>query len=141
LLAGVLQALRADFDAGYLRSIEELIHANVFADFLEMADELQTKDFKDPAAVLAGSVLEEHLRKLAVASGVTIEVNGKPKKADTINAELAKAEVYNKLEQKSVTAWLDLRNKAAHGMYGEYNADQVAAVIRDVRGFMVRHAA
>jgi len=75
LLAGVLQALRADFDAGSLRSVEELIHANVFADFLEMADELQTKDFKDPAAVLAGSVLEEHLRKLAVASGLTIEVN------------------------------------------------------------------
>lgn len=42
-LHGVLAALRMDYDAGYLRSIEELIHADVFGDFLEMADELQKK--------------------------------------------------------------------------------------------------
>ena len=33
-LAGILQALRADYEAGYLQSITELVHAGVFADFL-----------------------------------------------------------------------------------------------------------
>lgn len=140
-LAGIAQALRDDYEAGYLRSIEELIHADLFRDFLEMADELHGKNYKDPAAVIAGSVLEEHLRKLAAANGVAIETAGRPKKADTINADLVKANVYNKLVQKQVTAWLGLRNNAAHGNYDQYDAGQVAALIRDVRDFMVRHPA
>jgi hypothetical protein len=111
-MEGILQALRDDYEAGYLQTVEELIHADVFADFLAMAHELLSKRYKDPAAVLAGSVLEEHLRKLAVPAGVSVVVGGKPKKADTVNADLVKATVYNKLEQKQVTAWLDLRNKA-----------------------------
>ena len=141
-LIGVLQALRADVEAGYLRSVEELIHADVFADFLEMADELHGKGYKDPSAVIAGSVLEEHLRKLASHSGVEVsDDHGRPVKADKLNADLAGVSVYNKLEQKSITAWLDLRNKAAHGKYGEYDDGQVAALIRDVRDFMIRHPA
>ena len=140
-LEGILQALRDDYEGGYSRTVEELIHADVFADFLAMADELLAKKYKDPAAVIAGSVLEEHLRKLAVAAGVSVMVGGRPKKADTINADLVKATVYNKLEQKQVTAWLDLRNKAAHGHYDEYDDAQVLGLIRDVSAFMVRHPA
>jgi hypothetical protein len=141
-LIGVLQALRADVEAGYTKSVEELIHADVFADFLEMAGELHDKGYKDPAAVIAGSVLEEHLRKLASNSGVTVsDSGGRPVKADKLNSDLARLNVYNKLEQKNITAWLDLRNKAAHGKYGEYDDAQVAALIRDVRDFMIRHPA
>jgi hypothetical protein len=140
-MEGILQALRDDYEAGYLQTIEELIHADLFADFLEMAEELQTKGFKVPAAVIAGSVLEEHLRKLAAASGVNTETGGKPKKANTINADLVKAGVYNKHEQAQVLAFLALRNHAAHGEYDEYDHTQVVALIRDVRDFMVRHPA
>jgi acetolactate synthase small subunit len=137
-----LIALKADVEAGYVETLEALVHAEVFADFLEMAQELQIKGFKDPAAVIAGSVLEEHLRKLAAASGINPERgNGSPKKADTINAELAKAQVYNKLQQKQITAWLDLRNKAAHGEYDEYDHQQVTGLIRDVRNFLIKYPA
>jgi len=65
----------------------------------------------------------------------------RPKKADAINSELAKQGVYNKLEQKSVTAWLDLRNKAAHGKHGEYKENQVKQLIIGVRDFIVRNPA
>jgi hypothetical protein len=141
-LRGILQSLRDDIEAGYLTTIAELIHADVFADFLGMADELSRKGYKDPAAVVAGSVLDEHVRKLAQRNEIVIEdEDGKPLKADRINAELARAEVYNKLEQKNVTAWLDLRNKAAHGEYDEYDHKQVAALISSVRDFLIRHPA
>ena len=141
-LMGVLAALRADVEAGYTQTLAELVHADVFADFLEMAEELVDKDYKDAAAVLAGSVLEEHLRKLAQKNNVTVEKpDGKPKKADTINADLVKAGAYNKLEQKSVTAWLGTRNAAAHGDYDEYDKAQVEGLIRDVRAFMGRNPA
>jgi hypothetical protein len=137
-LFGILLALRADLDAGYVQSLAELLHADVFADFLEMADELQRAGFKDAAAVIAGSVLEEHLRKLAAKAGLAVEkADGSPMKADTLNSELTAAEVYNKLQQKSVTAWLGLRNGAAHGEYRDYDHEQVAAFIRDVREFLI----
>jgi hypothetical protein len=40
-LLGVLVALRRDVEAGYMQTIQELVHADVFSDFLEMATELQ----------------------------------------------------------------------------------------------------
>lgn len=60
VLPGILSALRTDYAAGRSHSIQELIHADVFGDFLEMADHLLEEGYKDPAAVLAGGVLEEH---------------------------------------------------------------------------------
>jgi hypothetical protein len=137
-IAGILVALRAAYDAGYLLNVAELIHADVFADFVEMADYLLSEGYKDPAAVVIGSTLEEHLRQLCGKHGIAPDVAGKPKKADQLNADLAGQSVYSKLDQKSITAWLDLRNKAAHGKYSEYSKEQVAFVVQGVRDFMAR---
>ena len=65
----------------------------------------------------------------------------RPVKADTLNAKLVKATIYSKLDQKNVTAWLDLRNKAAHGEYTEYTAEQVVLLISGVREFAARNHA
>ena len=85
-LVGVVRALRKDYVGGYMRTVEDLIHAGVFDDFLDMANELLAKGYKDPAAVLGGSVLEEHLRKLASRAGVAIASGDKPKRTDLLNA-------------------------------------------------------
>jgi len=144
-LIGVLKALYQDLKAGYLKTFSELIHADIFSEYIEIAEYLLEEGYKDPAAVITGSTLEEHLRKLCIKNGINIEImsSGKlrPKKADAINSELAKQKVYSKLEQKSVTAWLDLRNKAAHGKYSEYNENQVKQLIIGVRDFIVRNPA
>lgn len=138
-LVGILNALRNDYEAGYLTSLEELIHADVFADFLGMSAELLDKKYKDAAAVITGSVLEEHLRKLSARYQVPVEMpDGSPRKADTLNADLVKAGAYEKLDQKSVTAWLDLRNDAAHGHYDRYVHEQVALMLDGVRNFINR---
>ncbi len=139
---GVLKALRADCSSGYLQSVTELIHADIFGDFLEMADHLLEQGYKDPAAVITGSVMEEHLRKLCDKHGISVvQPDGRPKKADLLNAELAGVNVYSKLDQKNVTAWLDLRNKAAHGKYTDYTKEQVALLIQSVRDFITRNPA
>jgi hypothetical protein len=135
---GIMKALRKDYEAGHLQSVTELIHADVFTDFLEMADHLLDQGYKDPAAVIAGSVLEEHIRKLCDKNTIPTVQNGKPKKADMMNADLANANIYSKGDQKSVTAWLDLRNKAAHGKYSEYTKDQIALLIQSIRDFITR---
>lgn len=139
---GVAKALLADIKNGYLKSLEETIHSNLFADYLEMAAHLADKGYKDPAAVLAGSTLETHLRNLCGKHKITVvSKGGKPKKVDTLNADIEKAGVYNKSYQKSVTAWLDIRNKAAHGKYDEYSGEQVKILIDSVREFINRHPA
>ena len=88
-----------------------------------------------------GGVLEDHLRSLCQGRGIPLQMSGKPKKTDSMNNDLASADVYSKLDQKNVTAWLDLRNKAAHAQYGEYNHDQVQNLLIGVREFAARIAA
>jgi hypothetical protein len=142
VLYGILKSLRTAYAAGYLQSVEELVHADLFSDFMEMADYLLSEGYKDPAAVLGGGVLEEGLRKLCMKNGIAIvDANGKPKKASVMNDDLARAMVYDKLVQKSVTAWLDLRNKAAHGDYSAYDKKQVEFYIQGIRDFLIRHPA
>jgi hypothetical protein len=139
---GIIRTISTELAGGWLVRTRQLVTAEVFADFLEMAEYLLSEDYKDAAAVIAGSALEEHLRQLCVSNGieVTREVDGKPrpKKADLLNAELAKADVYNKLDQKAVTMWLDLRNKAAHGHYDDFTGEQVGTMLSGVTEFMAR---
>lgn len=138
---GVAKSLLSDIKNDYLKSLEEIIHGDVFGDFLEMADHLTDSGYKDAGAVTAGSTLEAHLRQLCSKFGVPTTAAGKPKKADTINADLVKAGAYTKLDQKNITAWLGLRNDAAHGNYGEYDAKQVKLFIGNIRDFVTRHPA
>jgi hypothetical protein len=139
---GILCAAKDDIIGGWLATTRGLISAEVFSDFLSMADHLLEEGYKDPAAVMAGSVLEEHLRQLCNAHEIEVETDndGKvsPKKADRLNSELAKANAYNKLDQKQITSWLDLRNKAAHGHYDEYSKEQVALMLQGITDFMTR---
>ena len=141
VLPGILKALRSDYEAGYLRSIFEIIHGDIFSDFLEMAVYLLSEGYKDPAAVLAGGVLEEQLRKLCQANGISVTKGAAYKKANGLNTDLAGANIYSKLDQKNVTAWLGLRNNAAHGKYNEYSKEQVALMVQGVRDFISRNSA
>lgn len=146
-MVGVVQSLRSDLQAGYVRSVEELIHGEVFGDFLDMARYLLEETYKDAAAVIAGSALEAHLRQLCERSGIDTDITTssgvRHKKADQMNTDLAKASIYDKdkLDQKNVTAWLDLRNNAARGKYDNYAKEQVSLMISGVQDFITRNPA
>lgn len=137
----ILLALREDIEKGYLQSFREIVHAEVFSDFIEMAEHLLEKGYKDASAVITGSVLEEHLRQLATKGGIDLtqtDAKGKtfPKKAETLNADLSKEQIYTSLRQKQITAWLAIRNSAAHGKYGEYDQKEVENMIKAIVDFM-----
>jgi hypothetical protein len=136
---GILQALRADYAAGRLRGIEELVHADTFSDFLEMAKHLLDEGgYKDAAAVIAGSTMEAHLRSLCAKHNVAVSTANGPKKASLLNDELANVSAYTKGDQKQITAWLAVRNDAAHGHYAKYQGPQVALMIDGIRDFIRR---
>jgi hypothetical protein len=139
---GILRALKGDVEEGWVEGVAELLHANTFSDFLDQASELLGKGYKDPAAVVAGSALEAHLRLLCVKYAVSTQLpSSQPKKADVLNADLVKAGAYNTLQQKAVTSWLGIRNASAHGQYGDYDDKQVRGVIDAIREFIIRYPA
>jgi hypothetical protein len=138
-LAGVLKALREDYARGRIQTFRERVHSDLFSDFLEMAEYLlEDEKLKDPAAVLAGSVLEEHLRKLCAKHSVSLPT--KPK-LDTMNGDLKKQGVYGGIDQKQVTYWAGIRNSAAHGQYTDYTAVQVREMVQGIRNFISRYPA
>ena len=141
-LRAIADALRDDIAAGWLTPVVELAHADTYAGYLEMAAGLNAQGYKDPAAVIAGASLEVHMKALATKHGRSVQLpSGAMKKTDGVNADLKTAGVYNGLEAKQVTAWLAIRNAAAHGKYGDYDEAAVGAMIKGVRTFTDKHPA
>ncbi len=142
---GPLDALYTDIQNDYLKSLSELIHGEIFSDYLEMAEHLLNEGYKDAAAVISGSTLEEHLRQLCDKNNILIQIQTKGglrfKKADVVNADLARNNIYTKSEQKQVTAWLGIRNDAAHGNYQNYTKNEVKLLILGLRDFFIRNPA
>lgn len=129
---GTLRALIADYEAGRLLTIEQLIHADVSSDFLQQADTLCGTGYVAAAMVVGGSTLEQHLRLLAEGAGLSVFTGGKWKKADQLNADLAKNGVYGKQQQKTVTSLLGLRNSAAHGNTDDYSPEEVRLGLQQI---------
>jgi hypothetical protein len=139
---GILQALKSDADEGWLQGVSELLHADTLSDFIEQADELTTKAYHNAGAVIVGSALEAHLRLLCIKHGINLQnPNGSPLNANAMNAELAKAAVYNTLQQKQVESWQAIRNAAAHGDYAQYKKEQVITMISSIRDFILAYPA
>lgn len=140
-LAGLLMAMRDEYELGYFQTVEELVHANTFASFIDMAQHLIKQGYKDAAGVIVGSILEQHIRQLCRKNSILPEYDGKFQKAEALNVSLANNNIISKLDQKNITAWLGLRNNAAHGNYGEYNIEQVRLMLSSVQDFITRHPA
>jgi hypothetical protein len=132
-ILGVLEAAKDDFEQGFIFEIKTIIEAELFDDFLEQAEYLLETGYYQPAAVIAGCILEDGLRKLCDKNEIAF--SERPK-LDRMNADLAKSGIYNKLVQKQITAYADLRNKAAHGQWDEFNSDDVKGFTVWIRSFM-----
>ena len=76
---GILMASKEELEGGWLVTTKGLLSAEIFSDFLEMAEHLLAEGYKDAAAVIVGSVLEGHLRQLAQRHriGITVQKAGK----------------------------------------------------------------
>lgn len=125
-LRAVFFAAKEDYEGGYLQSTRSLVQAEVFDTELDQATELLASGYRAAAAVIAGVVLETSLRELCDRNRIGHA------KLDKMNADLAKEGVYNKLQQKRVTALADIRNSAAHGKPEEFTDLDVEDMIRDI---------
>ena len=135
-LQGVLLAARDDFEQGRLSDLRRLIEAEVLGDLLEQAEALLAAGYYIAAASIAGAILEDTLRKLCDAHRISYPSKTK---IDSLNAELAKNGVYNKLAQKQITALADIRNNADHGKPESFMREDVEHMLRWVRAFAADH--
>lgn len=129
---GVLQAAHLDFQGGYLFDLRSLVAAELLGDFIDQAETLVKDGYHVPAASLAGAVLEDTLRKLCHRNNIPVP---EKTKIDKLNADLARAGVYNKLVQKRITALADIRNNADHGHFDKFSSDDVEDMVKWLRRF------
>lgn len=142
---GVLEALLEDLKSGYLETLHEIIQANLFSDFMKQAEYLLVEGYKDAAAVIAGSTLEQHLRKLCEKHSINL----KKSKGDSfvskgmgeLKDELAREKVVPSSDINLLTSWIQIRNKAAHGEYNSYNKDEVSLMIQGINLIISKYKA
>ena len=126
----MFNATRNDFEKGYLNSVRNLIQAEVFSTELDQAKELLSTGYVVASAVIAGVVLETSLRQMCIDASLPTG------KLDKMNADLAKAGVYNLFVQKRITSLADIRNNAAHGHPDKFNKNDVQEMIAYIENFM-----
>jgi hypothetical protein len=120
-----LLGIRKHFEQDWLESLQNILSAKIFGDYLEMAEYLNEEGFYIAAAVIAGTTMEERLRQLCIVHGQPTEAPDKsgamkPLNAEILNGSLTKFYSDGKNDVKLVTRCYGLRNDAAHG---NWNAD------------------
>lgn len=129
-LQGMAKAALAAWDNGYVFHLRQLAEAEVEASLIEQAEELLSKGYYQAAAVVAGAVLEQHLRSLCTKYNVSAQgANGKPKTMEPLNQDLCRAGAYNTIQQKQITHLAGIRNEAAHG--NPVSADEAKRLVQE----------
>ena len=126
---GILEAALEDVQGGHLDTIRELAIAEVFLGFLEQADHLLKNGYSVPAASLAGGVLENGLRSLAVRNGVAVKDRDN---LSSLNNKIGDKGLYSRLRQRQVASWIEVRNAAVHGRFGDFDDNDVSELIKGV---------
>jgi hypothetical protein len=144
-LKAVLMALKEDLAEQRLQKTAEIIHSDMLSDFLEMAMRFVRDGFKDPAAILAGSVLAEHLRRLLTKNEMNLFCDNEgepiPKNLTRMNQELFHFEVYEKATQQNITAWNEIRLNALYGHYDKFTHEQAKNMVSGLRLLITAHPA
>jgi hypothetical protein len=132
-LKAIFLAAKEDFQGGYVATVRQMVQAEVYDSELDQARGLLNGGYFSAAAVIAGVVLETAMRNMCDNAGLPTGNLNK------MNSELAKANTYNLLVQKRITALADIRNNAAHGHPDQFQPSDVADMITYVEGFIAQY--
>ena len=140
------------FDEGVLISPRLAIAREIEGDILDIAQgqveaSETTRDANHKqsqlgiAAFLAGAALEDALRRMCDANGISYD----PQRTSISILQAAlyqpskQIEVISQSETKQITAWGDTRNNADHGRFSEITHSEVLSMVIGVRGFIEKH--
>jgi hypothetical protein len=149
---GAARAVLALYDEGALTSPRLAIAHEIEGGLLDIAqaqvedaergaDPLQKQTALAIATFLAGSALEDALRRLCDASGLVYDAQ----RASISKLQAAlfqpskQIEIISVSENKQITAWGDTRNKADHGRFADLTHTEVLTIVLGVRSFIDKH--
>lgn len=135
ILKGIFKAAKADFDGGYLFTVQASISGEIFGDFIGLAKSALRENYKDVAAVLACAALEDALKRFAEAKGL---IFSDKVLQEVVNALKAKGLVTG--AQKSLLDSMPkIRDYAMHANWEKITAQDVGSVIGFVEQFLLSH--
>lgn len=128
-LSAVLKSLLSDADAGLLASVADQARAETFDNFLDHAEAYVREGLKNESGAIAGSVFEDTIRRVCRKHG--IEEKGQ-RMDDLISALSARGE-FSPVKAKRARAAADVRTKASHAQWDEFELDDVRATVEFTR--------
>lgn len=151
-ILGACKAVLALYDEGALPSPKLRIAHEIEGDILDIAQSQAqiAEATNDPSlkqmslaisAFLAGAALEDALRRLCDADGLVYDPQRSTiAKLQAILYQPSKSiEVITQSENKQITAWGDIRNKADHGKFSEITQTEVVAMLMGIRSFVDKY--
>jgi hypothetical protein len=136
-IAGVLDGLAADLDAGRVPGLGQQVRSETLSDLIDQADHLCSDHHHLGAIVVGGAALEAHLRALAEAH---LELQGEElaemNSLGKLNQPLHHAGIYDKPTKRLITSWTTLRNDAAHCKQTDFKKSTVQAYLFGIRSLM-----
>lgn len=138
---GMLTAARTELQGDWLETTSGAINREMLSDLLRLARVHLDENHPGAAAILAGAVLENHLRHLCLAKGIKIhnELENKavPKRGLQLTGEAYKKKLYGRQDNKEVIGWLELGDAAAAGK-SEVTFAQAKSMINGVLSFIAK---
>lgn len=126
---GILVSAQEEWEKGFLRKIEHIVIAEAFDDFLDHASIYHKGNKKIEASVLASSVLEDTIKKIAQKNNV----DPKGKSLEPLIDELVKKGVVTPVKARRIKGFAGVRNHALHAEWDEFDIKDVGQLISGVR--------
>ncbi len=144
-LQGILKALQRIYKIGLL-DLRTEIEATTALNYMKLAEQLLGEGVSGqydyvPAAVLAGAVLEDALRRLCGRQTPPIPTmtNGKHKMLKNLIDELKKSNSVSVVTAKQLEVWTTIRNSAAHGQFDDFKREDVEQMIKGIENFLAEN--
>ena len=128
-LLGLLQSLAEEVKHGLMRKAEYFFVASTFDDFLEHASEFHGSGKKIESSVLASTVFEDAVRRLATK--MAVPQAGRP--LDSIIDDLAKCGAVTAVKAKRWKSYAGVRNSALHAQWSDFDIRDVGEMIKGTR--------
>jgi len=133
----VLKAAWTNTSAAEITEMEPRIRPDASDDYLEQAETYFNLGRPQSAAILAGDVLEETLRKLCRVNHVPLVSR---LTAKDMNFELAKRGVYGLEVAECLAQLTEIWDKANCGQWSDFSKNDVQNMLGQVRDFVASHA-
>ena len=137
---GILSAARTELQGNWVETTRASITSEILTEFMAMAKTNIEAGNLQSAAILICAVVEKHLRNLCLANDIST-INKQMhsttlKKPLQLNGEAYKKKLYDRLQNRKIISWFELRDGAEPTTVNEISAKQLESMHADVTKFM-----